>query len=47
MLLQMQTFHDRLFAAGAGLDAYLGGLARLARATRAQLSSLNLDWSPW
>jgi hypothetical protein len=47
MSLQMQTFHDQLFSRRAGFDVYRDGLARLARATRAQLASLNLDWSPW
>ena len=46
MLLTMQAFHTRLFSEHS-LDAYLAAVARLTRASRAQIVALNVEWNTW
>ncbi len=46
-MLTMQTFYVRLFTAPKLGDAYLAWLARLTRATRVQLVTLDVGWDWW
>ncbi len=42
----MQLFHTQLFSS-SGRNSYLAALLQLTRASRAQLASLNLEWTLW